>query len=414
MLIKVSRLSLKEIVSLISLSLLWVANLIDPVGQGIGVKYPSYFILFLSVFCLFFYVFKRLDKDHKAFLLYFSIYLPLYGFVLMVISSGAQLFKFTDTSYISSSFLFMFTILVVNKKTLFINEFLMKITLYCLVFFIVWVFSLSYISEGGEGVEYFMKSGMLFFSSRQYGGIKLPYIYFIISPMLILLLARNSWKIFIKFSVYRLVTVLLVVVALALSGTRMNILMSVMTVFVVFLWFQFSRLSYNRLVSIVSLLLLLLFLFLYVSYSSFQSLFGDAFSSHDISNLKKIDDLDLMMTIFNNPVFFIFGQGFNAYDWSPLTQSLIGSGGATKTELTYFEFIRVFGVLNFLILLFFFIRYIFFIKVTNVEKKWVQPGLLCYLLASTLNPYLFSLNGVLVLGTCLSSIFYERGVYVVK
>ena len=42
----------------------------------------------------------------------------------------------------------------------------------------------------------------------------------------------------------------------------------------------------------------------------------------------------------------LFGQGFNAHYWSGDFKALMARSGndGTKTELTYLEFIRVFGV----------------------------------------------------------------------
>lgn len=44
----------------------------------------------------------------------------------------------------------------------------------------------------------------------------------------------------------------------------------------------------------------------------------------------------------------------------------------------------------------------------NMEFGWVKPALVSYLLVSFFNPYLFSLNGMLAVGTCLSVIFIRK------
>ncbi|MFZ9214919.1 MAG: hypothetical protein ACO21S_07050, partial [Sediminibacterium sp.] len=52
------------------------------------------------------------------------------------------------------------------------------------------------------------------------------------------------------------------------------------------------------------------------------------------------------VAIFSKPNFLLLGQGFNAHDWSMDFKNLLmkADNDGTKTELTYLEYLRVFGV----------------------------------------------------------------------
>jgi hypothetical protein len=84
---------------------------------------------------------------------------------------------------------------------------------------------------------------------------------------------------------------------------------------------------------------------------------------------------------------------------------LLGSNNSgVKTELTYIETIRVFGVLfgtliNFTILI---TPILMFMKYKEINAKVL--GVFFYILSSMLNPYVFSTNGVLVFLLILTSI----------
>jgi hypothetical protein len=72
--------------------------------------------------------------------------------------------------------------------------------------------------------------------------------------------------------------------------------------------------------------------------------------------------------------------------------------GASKTELTYIEIVRVFGALigfSVFILLF---NLVVSVKKMEQNYEWIFPGLVILLINASINPYLFSTNGILPLG----------------
>jgi hypothetical protein len=120
-------------------------------------------------------------------------------------------------------------------------------------------------------------------------------------------------------------------------------------------------------------------------------------SLSDVSTSIKLSYLNGYLDLFNDVPTLFFGQGFNAHEWSFEFSEML-SGGASKTELTYLELIRVFGLFG--AIYFFFELLRFFLRSEKVlpEYRWVFPGIALYLFLSTLNPYVFSSNGMLVLG----------------
>jgi len=337
------------------------------------------------------------SRHQLCFLVFFVVYIPIYGVLRMLIASDGELFRFNDTSYILSSFLFLFTLMIFNEKTIRVNDFFLKVTLYSLVVLIYIVFYLP-LNESRFIVGFFMERGSLYLSTRKYSDFEIPYVYFIISPLLILLLSRNLWAFLRKKNTGNFLLVLFVFGALLLSGTRMNALIALATLLMTILWYYKNRIIHQVLLNAFFWAIFILILYFFSDFLS------AIFSSKDISNAKKIHDLMLMSEILSDPVTLLFGQGFNAYDWSPLTRQLIATH-ATKIELTYLEFIRVFGLLNFLVLFLFLISFMVKTDKFFIDYGWSTPALISYIFVSSLNPYLFSLNGVLAIGTCLSIYF---------
>ncbi|PNH80582.1 oligosaccharide repeat unit polymerase [Vibrio diazotrophicus] len=395
-----------ERVSITSIATLWLSNTIDPLGF-IGIKYLSMFLLFLGFIVAAFCSFERLSRFEKIFFLFFVAYIPFYGLIRMLIASNGNIFRFNDTSYVISSFFYIFTILIFSEKIYKYNVRFMNISLYCLsvltcVLYIVPIVGLQL----NDVVMFLQKSGLVYISTRTYGGVTTPYIYFIISPMLIMLLSKSVWDFLNRKSVINLYLITFILFSLLLSGTRMNLIMAFMSIAITYVYYRSHKLTRSSIFTftILAFSFLLLSAFLYYNFNDYVN---SALSMNDVSNSKKINDLFLMSEIFNQPSVLLFGQGFNAYDWSPLTRELIDVD-ATKIELTLFEFIRVFGLLNTLIFAALIVFSLFKKNLFFHELGWCKPALVSYLLVSFFNPYFFSLNGMLVFGTCLSPIFLSE------
>jgi len=125
---------------------------------------------------------------------------------------------------------------------------------------------------------------------------------------------------------------------------------------------------------------------------------GAFFAADETDNAMKLRMLTNYAEIVNDPLTFIFGQGYNAHAWSHSLREMIAAEvNASKTELTYIEIVRVYGLL--ISIPFFLLLCILGYRVskTSDEYRWLYPAFVIYLLNSSVNPYLFSTNGMLPL-----------------
>jgi hypothetical protein len=241
---------------------------------------------------------------------------------------------------------------------------------------------------------------MAFIGERVYGGLNFPYIYFITSLALVFLVAHDAWRFFENKTIKEFVFLIISISALFLSGTRAAMVASIMTPVMVIFWQKIGKIS----VPLTLFLFILLFALISVIGDSFVS---DMVSLNDGSNNKKIAYIGHYLNIYSDPLTLLFGQGFNAHVWSD-SVNLIISEGASKTELTYLELVRVFGLPVALFLMFSLFYLPFSSQIVHPSLLWVKPAIFIYLLVSFLNPYLFSMNGMLLLGVTLAVCFAKN------
>lgn len=379
-----------------SIYLLWLSAIFDPIGLLYGFRY----IALLAVFFVMTIRAKSIrnigyfNSVHSRYLFLFLIFLPIYGLIMSIIRGGVHGDSFIDTSYFASAVYFAATISFFQQGN--IDIVIRAFTFSTRILSIVIISSaLLYFITFNYGYVYmFVENEAAYFGSRSYGGISFYYIYFIASPLLILLLAYESWNLLEKPSVQSAILFLIAVIAMFLSGTRFSMMVAIFTLPVVIL---FRKPSLRNALIIVTVILL--------AFMVLNEVFGDVISnmlsSQEGSNSTKLSYLEGYANILDNPISFIFGQGLNAHAWSYEFSEML-SGGASKTELTYLEMIRVFGLLGASA---FFIGIIYLFLFRNkvlTEYRWIFPGLAMYLIVSSLNPYIFSSNGMLVFGLAVS------------
>ncbi|MDE1348488.1 hypothetical protein [Vibrio aestuarianus] len=378
---------------------IWFVNLFDPLGSFYGMKYIA-ILLFFATLSLNLLIGNKLflNKDFVYFIIFFVVYLPSYGSALALFNGGVSA-SFDDTSYIISAIYFLFSLSIFMKRGFEHTITIMMMTLNLLSILIFWIFI-----EYSLGLDYllswFVGLGIAYISERNYGGIIFPYIYFIISPMLIFSISYYTWKFLHAKSFCYLCMILFAVMSLFITGTRMNMLIALVSVIVTALWAKYNR---------NSLFLFAIFTVLGVAVLLLidSNIINSMFNLKDVSNDVKVGYLSNYASIFNSVSDFIFGQGFNATAWSTETRILIAPG-TTKTELTYFEFIRVFGIINFGVFIGFLGYFFIYIKNKDIKYGWITPASILYLLASSLNPYLFSLNGMLLLGVGIAGVCVSK------
>ena len=93
----------------------------------------------------------------------------------------------------------------------------------------------------------------------------------------------------------------------------------------------------------------------------------------------------------------LFGQGYNAQEWSMNFKNMLirSYNEGSKTELSYLELVRVYGLIvgTILIISLFIIPLLVYKKYKKIN--YIIFAIFIYLINSALNPYLFSTNGVL-------------------
>lgn len=321
------------------------------------------------------------------------ILMPMYGLIITLLRGGFSE-EFIDTSYLTSllyffpSFLYLFSD---NKRKAFDAMLFSLRAVSVLILLSFFALSSGY---GLEIVYYFVSIETAFIGMREYGGISFHYIYYIVSPMLVILVAYDTYRFLWKRNFLSCFLLLTTILALFLTGTRANMLLSVLTPLVVFGWRYLGNLSFIF-IGIAGVI------GLSIAMSSSIPIIQDMFDPTDVSNEIKLSYLTTYQWILSDLDVLLFGQGFNAHAWDPLVLSMLPEG-ASKTELTYFEGVRVFGLLGFLPFLALLLYLVISVKARASEWRWMSPALFIYFIASALNPYIFSSNGMLIVGLALT------------
>jgi hypothetical protein len=226
---------------------------------------------------------------------------------------------------------------------------------------------------------------------------------FLASPLLIFLMAYDFYFFKKRSTFLNLILFIMTALSFAATGTRAHIIIAI--IFAPF----YMLLTGNFKTIIKALVLLFVVMFFVLTVTETRVLLESFFSTAETNNSMKIDLLAGYGEIFSNPLVLFFGQGFNAHEWSPELRNMIAIEiGASKTELTYIEIVRVFGILlgsTLIITIFMLLR-----STKNLEDnlQWIYPGLSIFLVNAAINPYLFSVNGILPLGLISAIVYHFR------
>ncbi len=388
---------MKEKIKDFTLMFLFISFIFDPTGDFFNFKYISVLACFF-VFGINFLINYRaihFTKTQLLFLSTFCLFIPIYGLNLTLFNT--DLSNFSDTSYIGfalTTFLLIPTL--IHTSNSFIKVFINSLRILMACIFLILI---SFLIDGDSlgFAQFFIDHKSMLMGFREYSGITTYYIYFTASPLLIILVAYDSYSFLNKSSFIKFILLTLSIIAIFLTGTRFNMLVSILILPLAMILKKYSikRVFFN-------FLILLTFLII-VKNNKFTSSF---FKSSDDSNNTKIGYLQSYIPIFSNPKFFILGQGFNAHYWSTDFKLLMtkSDNDGTKTELTYLEFLRVFGVFFGIILNLFVFSMPIILYLVYKEFNFLVLGVLIYILSSAINPYIFSTNGVLVFLLFLISI----------
>ena len=341
-------------------------------------------LLAISAILYPFLVVRYLSELNKnIFITFFILYLPLYG-LLNYIMRGGQFISFKDTSYLSTS-LVVALIVYLSKNNVFLFIKCTRIISFVFALLICFVAAELMFTKSSNIIDVLLANEIGRISFRSYGGIELPYIYLYASPLLLLplgIILNKSYSNEITIAI--ILESLFYIVAIFMSGTRSHMVLAFLASII--LAYRINRFFF------LPLLVLSVFILGDINLEVITGMF----SLEDGSNSFKSSMVPVYLDMLLNEDVFVFGQGFNAQSWSLDLQKIIHvSQGATKSELTYFEFFRVFGVLNAI----FFYSWMF-IKLCDRKSLFFLP-LMFLLFDAVLNPHLFSTYGAVVLGMSL-------------
>lgn len=382
---------------LLSINLLWIAAVFDPIGRFFGLRYAALMLIYVTL--LLQILNGRLSLKAGGIYFFLFVYLvlmiPAYG-VLVYLFRGVG-GVFIDTSYVGAAVLFGCSLVYLNPESLRIGFNAQKLALRMMAGTIIFCVFIYQVGLPIFLIGSFVENGVAFFGPfRNYGGLNFYYMYFVASPMLIYLLAQEAWAFFDEKTKKQFLWCGVAVVALFLSGTRANMLLATFAVPFVYLWRRWGWLAIPAVASLAAICLLTL------HFLGLQAV-GSMFDPQSESIRIKFGFLAGYVEIFSDMGTLLFGQGFNAHVWSSAFGKML-PGGASKTELTYFEIMRVFGVV--VGGAFFYLMVVFLKKLSEIDSswRWMAPAVFLYIVVSAFNPYLFSSNGMLPLGFCAAAL----------
>jgi hypothetical protein len=384
----------------IVISFIWLAAIFDPIGNVFAMRYIAMLLSILNLFLIPVFVNVRFfDLSWRgSFILVLSIIMPIHGSLLFLIYTRGG--EFIDTSYLAAGVLILYSMLYYSSK---ITEFALKSMIWVLRTLVLIIFISAYLQfqNNYEIISFFTEKNVAIIGFREYGSVQFPYIYFLSSPLLIFLLAYDFDNIVNNLNFYNLIYFLCTSAALILSGTRAHMLLPLLIVPLYF----FLKSSFVGKMKVT--IFLICFFILLVSDETIFNLLGEFFSTNESSNKLKISLLSGYSEIFSNPITFLLGQGYNAHEWSSTLRTMIVmEDKASKTELTYIEIFRVYGIFFFMI----FVTMLLFVlnKLRGLSSRyyWLYLSFLLFLINSAINPYLFSTNGMLPLGLVLACIYF--------
>ena len=384
---------------ILAIYLLWIACLFDPIGQIYHLKFVAiglvYIVLGLTIILESTRI--RIDVFYVFAFVLVVLYLPAYGLIMAVLQGGVS-GAFIDTSYISASVYMVCSLLYLAPGYLpwAYRALVVSLRLLCAVILISFLFVAT--DTFTDFVYFFVANGVAYIGEREYAGVAFYYIYYIASPMLIFLLCHETWKMLDRPSLKTCLPLLFPIVALFLSGTRASIILSLCAPVFVWMWHRFGRGA----IGLIFFSIILAFTaLLFIDVPIVNEMFG----AGEQSNATKIGYLSSYGEIFTSPQVVLFGQGFNAHVWSPVLQNMLPEG-ASKTELTYVEMLRVFGLFGCAMLVFLLAYLSLSAKVAKSAYPWIAPSIFLYSAISAINPYIFSSNGMLLIGFATAAIAF--------
>jgi len=229
-------------------------------------------------------------------------------------------------------------------------------------------------------------------SKRAFGGFVFdPVIFYKTSPLLIFGLSYLCQINRFKYLIFNAILIILCLFTLVISGTRANMMASVVILFYFFYKNYFTK---NKAIKILfwlsSALCFIVFLIPFLGTY--------VFDTYEQSNQAKLNIINDYFYLWSNNIYSIpFGQGLGG------GFNTIERGMSYMVEPTYFEIIRMFGVIGGAVILLFLVLPLFLFSISkssNLYTKY-QYLLIAYILYLLIeipsNPLLLSSTGMLIM-----------------
>lgn len=320
----------------LSIYVLWLAAVFDPIGTLGGYRYVALALVYFLLLTRFVQqdLVLRVNDFYFWMFCFLVLFLPTYGLTICLLRGGCEA-KFIDTSYLGAAVLFGCSLIYLKNDLIHVglSALIFALRLLSLVIVLTW-FSLIVKIEL-DWMYFFVTDGVAYLGERTYAGLNFYYIYFITTPMIIFLMVYEVWKFSDKPSLRGFMLVALPVVALFLSGTRINMLMAVLGMPLVFFWRRWGWISI-----FIGLIFVVIF---YICLNVLNiNLFESIFDPDEYSNAIKIGYLRGYWDVFSDPATIIFGQGFNAHVWSKSFLDMLPGGGGQWSEQNGAYLFRIF------------------------------------------------------------------------
>jgi len=380
----------------LNLYLLLAAAIFDPADLLVHMKVPLFagvWILLLADIAISRGGRYPVPTNLYYYICIFVVLLPLTG-MLVYILRGGQMQGYDGFGYYKSYLFLSLCIPLAMKRIDLVRPLAIVVSSLSLATLFLYVITFS--DEALRGQLWVLGDTYTIFSlsERSYGSFTYQMVYFHSSPLMVVAVAYFCYQLLVSVGRARFwntLMLLLNVCGMLLSGTRNNMIAGLLVPLMVIAWYKGTK------VRLAVAAALAVILSLGIGYGVVEAML----SPEDVSNSVKLLYFRDYAAVFSSWPTIMFGQGLGASFFSAALGTRV-----SITELTYVEFVRIYGVAMACI---FFILLLYPLRILrNPDARadhYLFLGYLGYLYLCTANPLLLSSSGMLVLAIILVKTF---------
>jgi hypothetical protein len=383
----------------LTLILLFISCVFDPSNKLLGLKYLFFYtawILFLQY---------RLLKSRPIFissklvvyLLFFVFIIPFFSIAYYSIING-DFDRFDGLIYFKP-YLFLTILIILYCERIDLIKPAIKIISLLSVTTII-LFILSFLDNPLISIflQFASLTDTINSGSRTFGGVEFLMVDFQSSPLIVFPIsyfAKEFYHSIGKRKFFNLILLFINIAAMFMGATRNNMLFSLLLPILVFIWYSKKK----KVTLIISVLIICLIIV--INLNAVQGMID----VEEPSNGAKITFVQEYIKLFSHWDIFLFGQGLGSYFSTSMR------GFTSITELTYFEFIRRFGLVLSLVI---FMMLFYPLNKLRLKKyysdHYIFIAYFLYLIICFSNPFLMTSTGMLLLSLVLYKTFLFESV----